>query len=519
MRTGFLFLICGLAWGQLDTGELRLSVADSTGLALPSSGALVSEVTQTRRNFQTDDAGHFTFQHLPFGIYRLTVEHAGFGPASSLIEIRSAVPRETHVVLKVAAAAAEVVVTDAATLIDPHSTGVNYAVGSQQIQEQQSAIPGRGLMDLVNMQPGWLFEANAVLHPRGSENQTLFVVDGVPMDENRSPGFAPDLETSEIQSMSVLTGDYPAEYGRKLGGVVDVTTSQDIRHGLHGEADLGGGSFDEITGFASAVYGWSRSALTVSASGEHTDHYLDPPVLGNYTNAGTLDGATAIYDQDLSDSDRIHLSVHRKQAAFEVPNENLQEAAGQRQDRTSREDLGQAAWTHEFSPQILLSMRMAVEDLSANLWSNALSTPIIAGQQRGFRRSYANAIVSAHEGRHDIKIGADGYYAPVTEALQYQITDPSYFDPGTPLNFNFYDHRLDREQAGFAQDSVRLGNFTLSAGLRWDHYSLVVRDQAWSPRLGAAWYWPKAAWCCALPTIASLLRPPWRTCCWPVRRR
>ena len=395
-------------------------------------------------------------------------------------------------VLKVAAAAAEVVVTDAATLIDPHSTGVNYAVGSQQIQEQQSAIPGRGLMDLVNMQPGWLFEANAVLHPRGSENQTLFVVDGVPMDENRSPGFAPDLETSEIQSMSVLTGDYPAEYGRKLGGVVDVTTSQDIRHGLHGEADLGGGSFDEITGFASAVYGWSRSALTVSASGEHTDHYLDPPVLGNYTNAGTLDGATAIYDQDLSDSDRIHLSVHRKQAAFEVPNENIAGAAGQRQDRTSREDLGQAAWTHEFSPQILLSMRMAVEDLSANLWSNALSTPIIAGQQRGFRRSYANAIVSAHEGRHDIKIGADGYDAPVTEALQYQITDPSYFDPGTPLNFNFYDHRLDREQAGFAQDSVRLGNFTLSAGLRWDHYSLVVRDQAWSPRLGAAWYWPKA---------------------------
>ena len=101
-------------------------------------------------------------------------------------------PREIHVVLKVEAAATEVVVTDAATLIDPHSTGVNYAVGAQQIQEQQSAIPGRGLMDLVNMQPGWLFEANAVLHPRGSENQTLFVVDGVPMDENRSPGFAPD---------------------------------------------------------------------------------------------------------------------------------------------------------------------------------------------------------------------------------------------------------------------------------------------------------------------------------------
>ncbi len=72
------------------------------------------------------------------------------------------------------------------------------------------------------------------------------------------------------------------------------------------------------------------------------------------------------------------------------------------------------------------------------------------------------------------------------------ITDPSYFDPGTPADFRFFDHRLDREQAGFAQDTIRLGNLTLSAGLRVDHYSLVVNDHAVSPRLGAAWYWPKA---------------------------
>jgi outer membrane cobalamin receptor len=492
MRIGLLLLACGVLSAQVDTGELRLSVSDSTGLALPSAGTLVSAASQTRREFKTDDAGRFTLQHLPFGMYRLTVEHAGFAASSSLVEIRLAVPREIHLELHVESAATEVVVTDAATLIDPHSTGINYAVGAQQIQEQQSAVPGRSLMDLVNMQPGWLFEANAVLHPRGSENQTLFVVDGVPMDENRSPGFAPDVDTGEVESMSVLTGDYPAEYGRKLGGVVEVTTSRDIRPGLHGTAEIGGGSFDEATGFASLVYGWKRSAFTVSASGEHTDHYLDPPVLGNYTNTGTLDGATAIYDQDLSDADRIHLSVDRKQAAFEVPNENLQEAAGQRQDRTSREDLGQAAWTHEFSARLLLNVRAAVEDLSANLRSNALSTPIVAFQQRGFRRGYANATLAAHAGRHEIKVGADGYYAPVTEALQYQITDPSYFDPGTPLNFAFFDHRLDREQAGFAQDTMRLGNLTLSAGLRWDHYSLVVRDQAWSPRLGVAWFWPKA---------------------------
>jgi hypothetical protein len=377
-------------------------------------------------------------------------------------------------------------------LVDPYRTGVTYSVGSRQIQEGQSTVPGRGLLDLVNMQPGWLFEANGVLHPRGSEYQTLFVIDGVPMDENRSPAFAPGLQTGEVSQMSVLTANFPAEYGRKLGGVVDVTTEQDLRSGFHGSAEIGGGSFDTESGFLSLMYRWNHSAFTISASGDHTSRYLDPPVLGNYTNSGTSHGLSADFDQELSDSDRLHFAFHRRQTSFEVPNENLQQTAGQLQNRNSPEDLGQVAWTHEFSPQFLLNVRTVIEDLSANLWSNPLSTPIVVFQQRGFRRSYLNTNLSGHFGLQDIKIGGDAIYAPVTEALQYRITDPSFFDPDTPLTFNFFDHRLDREQALWAQDTMRLGNLTVSAGMRWDHYSVVVRDHAFSPRLGVAWYVPKA---------------------------
>jgi len=91
-----------------------------------------------------------------------------------------------------------------------------------------------------------------------------------------------------------------------------------------------------------------------------------------------------------------------------------------------------------------------------------------------------------------MKVGGDAYYAPVSETLRYHITRRSYFDDYTPRNFNFSDRRVDREQSVFAQDTIRLGNLTLSAGLRGDHYGLVVKDNAWSPRLGAAWYWPRA---------------------------
>jgi hypothetical protein len=492
-RLSFLtVLTLRFAFGQLNSGEIRVSVTDPAGLALPSSLSLVSEASRTHRDVKTNDSGQFTFQHLPFGNYHLTATHSGFSPYSTMIDIDSAVPHDVKIQLNVQTASTEVIVSDQATLLDPHRTGVTYSIGSRQIQEQQSPVPSRGVLDLVDMQPGWLMEANGVLHPRGSEYQTLLVVDGIPMDENRSPAYAPGLQTSEVAEMSVKTGDFPAEYGRKLGGVVEITTTQDIRQGFHGTAEVGGGSFGTESGFLSGSYGWQRSSLTLTAYGDHTGRYLDPPVLGNYTNTGTSDGLEAAWDQDITDSDRISVLFHRRQTSFEVPNENLQEAAGQLQNRDAPEELGQVSWAHVFSARLLMNTRASVEDLSANLWSNPFSTPIIAAQQRGFRRSYLNSSVSLQKGRHDLKFGGDAIYAPVTEALQYQITDPSFFDPGTPLNFNFFDHRLDREQALWAQDHIRLGNLTVSAGLRWDHYSVVVHDHAFSPRLGLAYYVPRA---------------------------
>ena len=61
------------------------------------------------------------------------------------------------------------------------------------MQQRTTALPGRALADLVNTQPGWLLEANGILHPRGSEYQTQYVVDGLPLTDNRSPAFAPEL--------------------------------------------------------------------------------------------------------------------------------------------------------------------------------------------------------------------------------------------------------------------------------------------------------------------------------------
>jgi outer membrane receptor protein involved in Fe transport len=131
-------------------------------------------------------------------------------------------------------------------------------------------------------------------------------------------------------------------------------------------------------------------------------------------------------------------------------------------------------------------------DVAATLWSNSLATPIFAAQDRGFRDTYLRGTISFHHGAQEWKAGVEGDFASVHESFGYHVTDPSQFDPATPPVFRFADRQQDREQSLFVQDRVRLGHWTLSAGVRWDHYRLLVDESALSPRLGVAWYWPRA---------------------------
>ncbi len=480
------------ARAQLASGEIRLTVNDATGLPVPASGVLTSDSSGTQRAFESDASGRFTFDRLPFGVYRLVVHAPGFSPRSEIVNVRSALPREMRVSLVLAPITATVDVTQQPMLVDAHRVGVSYDVAARQVREQQSSAPGRALLDLVNAQPGWLMESNGVLHPRGSEYQTLFVVDGVPMEDNRSPAFAPPLPDGEVEAVSIITGTFPAEYGRKLGGVIDVTTGRDHRRGFHGSVDAGGGSFAMGTLFASSVYGWERQSLTVNTGVARTDRYLDPPTETSASNAGALGSIGIAFDTQATSRDRLQLAWRDSHAAFRVPNDFEQEAAGQRQDRTTREQMAQAAWSRMFSPQLLLNVRASVADLSADLWSNASATPIDVAQQRGFTRAYAKAAISSQVGVHDLKVGADIVRAPVREALQYRITDRSFFSRQTPASFSFADRRTDNEASVFAQDTIRAGNLTASLGLRWDRYALIVNDSAFSPRLGLAWATPSS---------------------------
>jgi hypothetical protein len=201
-----------VALAQRISGELRLQVTDPTGAGLRSAGSIVSRTAGVDRTFDTDESGRAVFRALPPGRYELTIRSQGFTAKTLTVEVQSQLPVEQTVGLEVTPLSTTVEVKDE-TLLDPIETA-RY-VPRQALEDRASVAANRAVINLVNGQPGWVLEANGSLHPRGSEYDVQYVIDGVPLYDNRSPAFAQSLNIDEFDSLNVRTAGYPAEFGLK----------------------------------------------------------------------------------------------------------------------------------------------------------------------------------------------------------------------------------------------------------------------------------------------------------------
>jgi Carboxypeptidase regulatory-like domain len=492
-RLAITFLLCAIpALCQTNNGELHLKITDPSGAGVKSTVLIVSQGNEYNRTLTTDEQGALTIQRLPYGIYQLQVTRSGFADTSESIQINSSIPIDRALRLNISQPSESVKVSSTDTLINPDQAGAVNQIGSDIIEHRLESIPGRSIQDLVNSQPGWLYEGNAVLHPRGSEYQTQFVVDGIPLIDNRSPSFGPEVEVDDAQSISIYTAGIPAEYGRKMGGVVEVNTLQDPQPVFHGQVLLSGGSFDSAGAFADGQYVWGKNVFGASASGDMTSHYLNPVVVQNYTNTGTIGNFSGHYQRDLTTKDRISLIVRHELSRYQLPNEQVQQAAAQLQTADNFETMGIASYQHTFSPNLIADLHGMVRDNSNDFYSNPSSTPIIIFQHNRFREIYFKGGLTISHGRHEIKVGVESDNLFLHENFNYNITDPSQYDSGTPLTFSFLDSRPELDQAAYVQDLIHFGNWTINAGLRWDHYQLILNRQAVDPRFAISRFFPSA---------------------------
>lgn len=496
-RLAALFLLCALpGFCQTNTGELRLTVTDPSGARVKSMVLIISEANQYRASLSTNDQGELDVLRLPFGIYQIQVNEKGFAAISKTIQIRSSIPVTYTTQLTLSSVKESVTVNAGNTLINPDQAGSVNQIGHSAIEDRLSSLPGRSLQDLVNSQPGWLYEGNAVLHPRGSEYQTQFVVDGIPFTNNISPSFGNEVDADDVQSMSIYTAGIPAEYGRNMGGVVVLDTIQNPQQGFHGQVVLSGGSFDSAGSSAQGEYSWGANSLGFSADGSMTGHYLNPVVTQNYSNTGTLGDFSGNFQRDLTPKDRISFLVRHEVARYDLPNEIVQQQAGQRQTGDDFDNYGIGVYRHTFSSNAVASVRGMVRQFSDDVNSNPESTPIEVYLHNWFREGYFKGDVTVTRGRQEWKAGIESDNKFLNENFHYVIpnvdTQLAYFDSSTPLTFSYAANRPDLEQGAWVEDLIRLGDWTIDAGLRWDHYQLILNRNAVSPRLAVSRYFPSA---------------------------
>ncbi len=465
-------------------GDLTIVVRDATGRPLPAEVELLSRVSLFRSRARCDTSGRAHFKRIPLGVYRLHVIHPEFQPYSERLRVPSELPLVRPITLEVAEIETSLTILNPAPLVDSDQTGTVFQIARGQLSESAFATVGRSAVNLIDTLPGWLLEANAVLHPRGSEYDTQYVIDGIPLLDNRSLAFVPAFETDEFEALNVMTATIPAEFGRKLGGVVELYTRRSGQPGHHPEFSLQRGSFSTKQGSFSHQYVREKTSVAFGLRGGRTGRYLDPPSLGNFTNTANSAGFNARFERDLSNRDRLSFYVRSNRVDFMVPNDLEQQANGQRQDRRGAETAGQIHFQRTLSPRALAAARGMFRDVTSELWSNPSSIPVFTQQDRGFREGVATGSVTVETENHRFKFGADLRQASIREQFLFSATEAL-----PEIEFRFRDRRQSTDAGAFIQDHFRFGDLVIDAGIRFDYYRLLVEDSAISPRVGAAYYW------------------------------
>ena len=218
-------MVVSPAAGQTRIGTVQGTIKDPDGALV--SGATVT-ITQPNTGYtqtaQTDEQGVYKLVNIPFSDYNVRTEAAGFQATEQHIDVESAVPLNLDISLAVGTTAQTVTIEADPDHAEHDRVSSDTDINQTILERQAGAAPSRGIEAIVASAPGFAPDDNGRLHPRGSESQVQYVVDGVPITDNLSAIFSTSLDARTLRTVEVMTGGIPAEFGDKLAGVINVNT-------------------------------------------------------------------------------------------------------------------------------------------------------------------------------------------------------------------------------------------------------------------------------------------------------
>jgi hypothetical protein len=440
-----------------NAGTVVGTVADPSGAVIAGATATIyNPVTGFERTASTDSSGGFSFTNVPFNPYHLTVTATGFAPHVSDVDLNSMIPVSLRISMELAGTKTTVTVTtEAADLIevDPTShTDVDRALFDKLPLESQSS----SISSLITLStPGIAADSNGLFHGMGDHAENSFNVDGQPITDQQSKIFSNQISLDSLQSLEVIPGAPPAEFGDKTSVVIVATT----RSGLgetqpHGDVKASYGTFGTSNAGFDFGYGGKSWGNFISANGLNTSRFLDGPEFDVMHDRGNEENLFDRFDFKPSQGDTLNLNFQFTRSWFQTPNSyDAQDATawnglvvdnnglspsgvgvGSTDQRSQIKTLDIApAWTRLLNNHTVFTLGGWVRqdryhyypsgDLFADLQPDLQLQTI--GQTRRLTNAGARAEVAYAKGINNLKAGVVFQHTFLTEDDSFGVVDPT----------------------------------------------------------------------------------------------
>jgi len=538
MRALFLSLFAATAvhaQGLGGAGTVQGTVKDPTGGVMQAVEVRISNpVSGFTRLTTTDAAGKYVFSNLPPNPYHVRVEAQGFQSAERDVEVRSAVPITLDISLALAGATASVQVTGHAEDLLERDPTAHIDI-DRSLVDKLPLEATAGLNQAITMaSPGVVADSNGFFHPVGDHAQTQFSIDNQPVTDQQSRIYSNQISQDAVQSMEVITGVPPAEYGDKSSLVVHIVT----RSGLDQSKPTGVvsgsyGSFKTPQGEVNIGGGSHTVGDFVSIDGLRTDRYLDPPEFEALHDHGDRQSFFNRFDAKPGDPDTFHLNVQAARSSFEVPNTIDADALGQDQRQQIVTFNVAPGYSRVIGSRTLFTINAFVRRDHITYTPSGdpfADQPATVSQARTLTNSGVKADVAYSSGNHNLKLGGTFSATKLHETFNIGFTDPTFnspcidrsgnpsdnpalrtaaqcrapllvnpdFDPGLVAFdlsrggslFGFDQRATIKEQAAYIQDDIKAGDVTIKLGVRVDHYDGLTSDTLVQPRVGVSYAVP-----------------------------
>src|ERR1700680_1165141 len=458
------FITPAAIFAQSNSGIVQGTVTDPQKAAVPGAKVrLENPVSGHVNEAQTGADGMFRIGNIPLNPYHLTVIAPGFDTFTQDVDVRSTLPITLDIGLKIGTSSTSVTVTEnAQDLIEvtpTEHTDVDRGLFEDLPLESQSS----SLSSLITLSaPGVVADSNGLLHALGDHAENSFNVDGQPITDQQSKIFSNQIPTDSVQSLEVIEGAPPAEYGDKTSIVINVTTQSGQGFTTpHGSLTSSYGSFGTSNVDFNLAYGGQKWGNFISASGLNSGRFLDPPEFAVMHDKGNEENAFDRLDFQPNTADTLHFNFGYTRSWFQTPNSfdaqfhpcsnPLIETCdaggtvvvnpvtltplGPSDQRSQIKTFNIApTWNHVIGTTAVFTLGGFVRrdhynyypsaDPFADFTTDLQSTS--SGQDRTLTNAGAHADLSYVKGAHNVKVGVTYQHTFLTENDTLGIVDPSF---------------------------------------------------------------------------------------------